>query len=257
MILDEIVARKKQQLQEEAAILPLSVLEKRASAAPAALDFEGCLRQNGLSVIAEVKKASPSKGIITDTFRPVETAKAYVEGGASAISVLTERHFFGGGDEILMQIRSEVKLPILRKDFMISERQVIEARAIGADAILLIAAILSDKDMMRYYQLATDLGLHCLFEAHTADETKRIAQTGARIIGINNRNLNTFAVDLSQFGQMYPHIPKDAVAVAESGIRNEQDAMWLRNAGADAILVGETLMRSGDIPNTLRTLKGS
>lgn len=255
MILDEIVARKKRQLAEEIAVTPYAILEKRAVEAPPVRDFEAALRMPGLSVIAEVKKASPSKGVIAADFRPVETAEAYEKGGAAAISVLTERHFFLGGDEVLTDVRSQVSLPVLRKDFIISGRQIVEARAIGADAVLLIAAILNDDKLRHFYRLATELKMHCLFEAHTEEETRRVAALGARIIGINHRNLNTFEVDLHQFERMAPFIPKGAVAVAESGIRDEKDAMWLASVGADAILVGETLMRAIHAGETIGMLR--
>lgn len=255
MILDDIVARKRRQLAEEIAAVPYPVLEKRMQSAPPVRDFEQALRAEGLSIIAEVKKASPSKGLIATDFRPVETAQAYERGGASCISVLTERHFFQGGDEILTAVRDQVRIPVLRKDFIISGRQIVEARAIGADAILLIAAILTDDRMSHFYRLATELGMHCLFEAHTEDETKRVAQLGAKIVGINNRDLNTFEVRLDQFERMMPHIPKGAVAVAESGIRDGRDAAYLRDCGADALLVGETLMKSGDIGEAIRELR--
>lgn len=255
MILDEIVARKKRQLAEEIAAVPYAELERRMQSAPPVRDFEAALRAEGVSIIAEVKKASPSKGLIAPEFKPVETALAYERGGASCISVLTERHFFLGGDEVLSAVREAVSIPVLRKDFIISGRQIVEARAIGADAILLIAAILTDEKMRHFYRLATELGLHCLFEAHTEEETRRIADAGARIVGINNRDLQTFKVDLGQFERMMPLIPRGAVAVAESGIQDGRDAMRLRNSGADALLVGETLMKTGDIAAAIAELK--
>lgn len=255
MILDDIVARKRIQLQEEAALVPLAELERLALKAPAPLDFEAAIRRAGVSVIAEVKKASPSKGLIAADFRPVETAKAYIAGGTDCISVLTERHFFQGSDEVLMQVRAAVGVPILRKDFLLEERQVIEARAIGADAILLIASILDDATIRRLFLLAEDLGMATLMEAHTTEEAKRLVQAGGRIIGINNRNLSTFAVDLGTFGRVRGVIPASCAAVAESGIHTAKDVRRLREDGCDAVLVGESLMRSGDPAGILMEFK--
>ncbi len=255
MILDDIVARKRLQLAEEASAVPVSVLERKALDAPPVRDFEAALRKPGLSVVAEVKKASPSKGLIAPDFRPVETALAYVDGGTDCISVLTERHFFQGSDEVLQAVRRNVPCPVLRKDFLLCERQVIEARAIGADAVLLIAAILDDATLVRLLRLAGELGMSALLEAHTCDEAKRLVQAGGRIIGVNNRNLGTFAVDLAIFGRVRREIPADCVTVAESGIAGPDDARRLRQDGCDAILVGETLMRSGAPARALAALK--
>lgn len=255
MILDEIVAKKRLQLAREAEATPVSVLERRALAAPPVRDFEAAIRKPGLSVIAEVKKASPSKGLIASDFRPVETARAYVEGGTDCISVLTERHFFQGSDEVLQAVREAVACPVLRKDFLLCERQVIEARAIGADAVLLIASILDDATLGRLLRLAGELGMSALLEAHTGDEAKRLVQAGGRIIGVNNRNLDTFDVDLSTFCRVRREIPNTCAAVAESGITGPDDARRLRRDGCDAILVGETLMRSGDPARALAELK--
>lgn len=255
MILDDIVAKKRLQLAEETAAMPVSVLERRALEAPPVRDFEAAIRKPGLSVIAEVKKASPSKGLIAPDFRPVETARAYVAGGTDCISVLTERHFFQGSDEVLVAVRQAVSCPILRKDFLLCERQVIEARAIGADAVLLIASILDDATLVRLLRLATELGMAALLEAHTEDEARRLVQAGGRIIGVNNRNLDTFAVDLGTFGRVRRVIPEACAAVAESGIHGPEDVRRLMADGCDAILVGESLMRSGDPAMALAELK--
>lgn len=256
MILDDIVARKRLQLMEEARETPLSVLEKQAMDAPPARDFHAALSGPGLSVIAEVKRASPSKGMIAEDFDYLGIARRYEAGGAAAVSVLTEKHFFKGDDRYLTEIRREISLPVLRKDFIITERQVIEARAIGAEAVLLIAAILDDAAMKRLYALAEELRMDCLFEAHDDAEIKRIADCGAKIIGINNRNLNTFEVSLSTFERLRERIPDGALAVAESGIHTREDALRMRNAGADAVLVGESLMRAGDSAAMIRELSG-
>lgn len=202
-----------------------------------------------------MKKASPSKGIIAPDFDYAKIASAYDGGGAEAISVLTERHFFQGSDTYLAEIKELVQIPVLRKDFMIDERQILESKAIGADAILLIAGILDDKTMRKLYELAQESGLHCLFEAHNEAEVKRAADCGARIIGVNNRNLKTFQIDLATFEQLRKFIPSGTLAVAESGIASSGDAQYMRQAGADAILVGETLMRTEDPGAMIKAFK--
>lgn len=247
MILDDIVARKRLDLIEEEKQIPASILLKKAENKIKTKDFYNALATKELSIIAEVKKASPSKGIIANNFNPTEIAKRYENEGASAISVLTEKHFFMGDNRYLTEISENVALPILRKDFIISERQIIEAKAIGADAILLIAAILDENTMKRFYSVASELNLDCLFEAHNMDELNKVISCGARIIGINNRNLNTFEVSLSTFEELAPFIPKNCLAVAESGIFTSEDAMRMANAGAAALLVGEALMKNGNL----------
>ncbi len=256
MILDDIVAAKRRDLAEEEGKVPLAVLERQAAVAPQARDFAAALAQPGLSVIAEVKRASPSKGLIAADFDPAAVAADYEQGGAAAISVLTERHFFLGSPGALRAVRQAVALPILRKDFIISERQVIEAHVIGADAILLIAAILDDAAMARLYRLASELGLTCLFEAHDGEEIRRVVNCGARVIGINNRNLKTMTTDLATFEKLRLLLPADVLAVAESGIHTAADARRMTLAGADAILVGESLMRAGDRAALLGGFRG-
>ena len=252
--LDEIVAAKRLDLAMEERAVPLPALIRQAHAAPPVRGFAAALAKPGLSVIAEVKRASPSKGMIAQDFDPAAIARQYGAGGASALSVLTERHWFLGCNRYLTQARAEVSVPVLRKDFIISPRQVVGARAIGADAILLIAAILDDRTMAELFAAAREYGLDCLFEAHTEAEVKRAADCGAQLIGINNRNLKTMEVDLSAFEALRRHIPQGVLAVAESGIHSAGDARQMREAGADAVLVGESLMRSGDPAAALREL---
>jgi indole-3-glycerol phosphate synthase len=256
VILDDIVAAKRLDLAMEEKAVPLPQLVRQAGAAPPVRDFHGALCAPGLSVIAEIKRASPSAGLIAGDFDPAAVALQYREGGAAAISVLTERHWFMGCNRHLTQARAAAGLPVLRKDFIISPRQVIGARAIGADAILLIAAILDDQLMRELSSLAQQHGLHCLFEAHTETDVKRAVDAGARIIGINNRDLKTMRVDLNTFVALRRHIPPGIAAVAESGIRTESDALRMREAGADAVLVGESLMRSADAAQALSQLRG-
>ena len=247
MILDDIVAKKRLDLADEEKQMPLSDLIKKAEKVTKHKDFYNALASKELSVIAEVKKASPSKGLISENFNPVQIAKKYENEGASAISVLTEKHFFMGDNRYLNEISETVSLPILRKDFIISEWQIYEAKAIGADAILLIAALLDENTMKRFYSLASELHLDCLFEAHNKDELNKVINCGARIIGINNRNLNTFEVSLTTFEELAFFIPKNCLAVAESGIFTSEDAKRMANAGAAAILVGEALMKNGKL----------
>lgn len=255
MILDDIVAAKRLDLKMEEQAVPLPMLMRQAQEAGPVRDFRAALAASGFSVIAEVKRASPSKGLISEEFDPVGIAMQYEAGGAAAISVLTERHWFRGCNRILTQVHDAVELPVLRKDFIIDPRQVIGARAIGADAILLIAAILDDRLMCELAALAAEYGLACLFEAHTEAEVKRCADCGAAIIGINNRNLKTMAVDLAAFEALHRHVPSGVLAVAESGIHKACDALRMHDAGADAILVGESLMRAPDAAEAVRELR--
>lgn len=257
MILDEIIAARRLDMQAERLAIPLPLLEKKAREAPAPRDFYAALAAPGLSIIAEVKRASPSAGLISEGFDAAKIAREYEYGGAAAISVLTERRWFMGSSRDLERVKEEVKPPVLRKDFIVDARQVIGSRAIGADAVLLIAAALTDRELTAFSQLAKEYGLHCLFEAHDETEVKRCADCGAPIIGVNNRNLQTIQVDLTTFETLRRFIPSGTLAVAESGIRTPADARRMRDAGADAILVGESLMRSGDSAAALAALRDS
>lgn len=257
MILDEIVASKRADMAMEELAFPYPMLVRKAQQAPPPRDFRSALAEPGLSVIAEVKRASPSAGLIAEDFDPAAIARQYAKGGAAAVSVLTERRWFMGSNRYLTRVRDNVMLPVLRKDFIICERQVVGARAIGADAILLIAAILDDKELSGLRTLAAEYGMASLVEAHTQDEVKRAVNAGAAIIGINNRDLATMQVSLSIFERLRMAIPAGTLAVAESGIRTPDDTRRMRDAGADAVLVGETLMRSDNIPSVLRRLRSS
>ena len=207
------------------------------------VSFSKSIKLDTLSVISEVKKASPSKGLICPDFDPVKTACEYEKSGANAISCLTEEHYFQGSGEYLKAIRAAVKLPILRKDFIIDEYQIYEARAIGADAVLLISAILSEGQMKEYSDIAHELDLECLVEVHNEEEYKKTLGFKPDMLGINNRNLYTFDVG------------DHAVLVSESGIKTNADMKKVRSLGADAVLIGETLMRSGNIGTTLHELR--
>ena len=220
--------------------------------------FANALSDRGgqtLGLIAEVKRASPSAGLIAETFDPVEIATRYAAAGADAISVLTDEKFFQGHLDHLRAVRAAVDLPVLRKDFVLDEVQIYEASAAGADAILLIVAALEQDDLLRLLDVATACQLDALVEVHTLEELDRALETDARIIGINNRNLATFEVDLATTETLSEQVPSGILLVSESGIRNADDSRRLRACGADGILVGETLMRSRDVAREVASLK--
>jgi indole-3-glycerol phosphate synthase len=210
----------------------------------------------GIALIAEVKKASPSAGIICTDFDPVRIAKEYEAAGANCLSVLTDVKFFQGALEYLRQIRAAVKLPLLRKDFIIDERQILEAIEWGADAILLIVSILSDEQLQQFHSLATEAGLAVLVEVHDAAELERALKTGAELIGVNNRDLKTFTVDLATTEKLAAKLNGKRILVAESGIHTRADVERLKKCGAKAILVGESLLRDGAIGRKVRQLLG-
>lgn len=241
--LAEIIAHKKietRALEEYAEKLRRDALLRN--------DFRGFRRAlvdpNSTKIIAEVKKASPSAGVIAGSFNPVEQAKAYEAGGAHALSVLTDEKFFQGHLDYLKQIREEVELPLLRKDFIISPLQIYESVVAGADAILLIVAALDDEILSRLYELAKDIQLDVLVEVHNMREMDRALDLGADIIGINNRNLKTFEVDLQTTEELAPEIPSETLGVSESGIKSTEDITFCKQQGIHCFLIGETLMRS-------------
>lgn len=257
MILDDIVADKRKELVQARLETPLRELEVRISQRNPPLDFAGALRGDGVSIIAEVKKASPSKGLLCPDFDPVALARAYAEGGAAAISVLTEVNYFQGSLDYLLQIRDAlgpVSVPLLRKDFIFEPYQVYEARAYGADAILLIAVIMEDSQMESLIALARELGMQVLVEVHNDTELTRVLRGSAGIIGINNRDLRTFEVDIHTTEQLCPLIPPDCIVVSESGVSRRDDIEKLREWGINAALVGEALVTAGDVVARLREL---
>ncbi len=231
-------------------------LVDQAAGMPPPRDFTAALRAEGLSCIAEVKRRSPSKGDLDPGLQPDLLAKDYETGGAACLSVLTDVEFFGGSVGDLTAARQATGLPVLRKDFTVQEADVADARLMGADAVLLIAAALSDAELTQCASLAARLGLAALVEVHDEDELARGLAAGAGLIGVNQRDLRTFQVDHERACAMAARIPPDVIAVAESGIRNADDARRLAQAGYDAILVGETLVRAGDRPAQLRELVG-
>ena len=251
-ILKKIIARKAEEVADAKARVPLSVLEAQLPQAPAVRDFVGALRAKldaGQSaVIAEVKKASPSKGVLRENFDPAAIACSYAEHGAACLSVLTDRDFFQGAPEYLQQARVASGLPVLRKDFMIDPYQVVEARVMGADCILLIAASLSDVQMDELASTAKSLGMAVLVEVHNRDELQRTLalNTPLEMVGINNRNLHTFEVSLDTTLALLPDIPHDRLVVTESGILTPEDVALMRAHGVNAFLVGEAFMRADE-----------
>jgi indole-3-glycerol phosphate synthase len=219
--------------------------------------FMDALRTPEMSFICEVKKASPSKGIIAEDFPYLDIARQYDAAGAAAISCLTEPKWFLGSDDYLREITGDVSCPVLRKDFVVDEYMIYQAKVLGASAILLIVSLLDDATILRYLELAHSLGLSALVETHDESEVERALASGAQIIGVNNRNLHDFSVDLSTAARMRELIPTGCVFVAESGVKDANDVAYFASAGADAALIGEALMRSGDIAATLASFKAA
>ncbi|MDP4092693.1 MAG: indole-3-glycerol phosphate synthase TrpC [Bacillota bacterium] len=258
MILDDIVIQKKLQLKEEKSKISIDGWKDRLKrpGLHKTLDFYGSLKRNGsVSIIAEIKKASPSKGLIRENFDPVEISREYNEAEVQAISVLTEKTFFQGSDDYLMRVRQAVPLPLLRKDFIIDLWQVYQSRYLGADAILLIAAILNDEELKKFHIVAGILGMQCLVEVHDRNELERALAVDARIIGINNRNLHTFEEDITTTEKLLNYIPHNKVVVSESGIRTPEDMKYLEELGVDAVLIGETFMRAASIKQKVLEMK--
>lgn len=253
-VLDSIVEGVREDLATRR--LPLSVLQEQLSAAPAVIDAHPRLATGTLEVIAEVKRSSPSKGALASIADPRSLAAQYEEAGAAIVSVLTERRRFGGELADLVAVRSAVSIPILRKDFMIDEYQFLEARAAGADVVLLIVAALSKNQLKDYYDLATELGMAVLVETHTLQEIEDAMVIEPRIIGVNARNLKTLEIDLDAFTKLIPEIPANLIRVAESGISQRSEVEVAASAGANAILVGETLVRSGNPRAAINQLLG-
>jgi indole-3-glycerol phosphate synthase len=256
-ILDMIVASKRYEIEENRARAPARELERRLDQAPPVRDFRAALETPGtVQVIAEVKKASPSAGVLRADFDPVAIARTYVRHGAAALSVLTDAPFFQGRLSYLTKVRAEVDRPLLRKDFILDAYQLLEARAAGADAVLLIAEILSDADMAGLLKAARELGMQALVEFHDTKNLGRALDSGAGLIGINNRNLRTFETRLEHSLELAGRCPADRCLVSESGIHCREDVLRLGEAGFRAVLVGETLMRAPDMGAKLNELRG-
>jgi indole-3-glycerol phosphate synthase len=257
MILDEIVENTRVELEARKRSLPLDTLRIMAQARPQPVNLFDALKGEPVKLIAEVKKASPSRGVIRRDFNPVEIAGEFADNGASAISVLTDARYFQGSLDFLTQINAALgpkRPPLLRKDFIFDPYQIYESRAYGADALLLIAAILKPPEIGELLELAHSLQMHCLVETHNEEEVKKAVESGARIIGINNRDLNTFKVDLETTSRLRPLIPDDRIVISESGLKNRGDLQKLQNLRVNAALVGETLMASTNIAAAMREL---
>jgi len=256
-ILDKIVVTKREEIRRARAKIPEEMLRRRLADAPPVRDFFAGLAEPGpIHLIAEVKKASPSEGVIRADFHPVEIARIYQQHGAACISVLTDEPYFQGSLNYLRQIRAVVDLPVLRKDFVIDPYQVLEARVAGADAVLLIAECLAGDSLGTLYDAIVELGMTPLVELFEPANLPRVLDAGARLVGINNRDLRTFQTDLEHTLRLRREIPPDRLVVGESGIRTRQDVLRLESAGVNAMLVGQSLMANPDIGAAVDTLLG-
>jgi indole-3-glycerol phosphate synthase len=253
-ILDEMMRYHREQLPKIMREVPAADLRALASVAPPALDFYAALKAPGVSLIAECKKASPSKGLIVRHYDPVKLARSYERAGARAISVLTDGRHFQGSLEDLRDVKEAVNIPVLRKDFTFDPYHIYEARAAGADAILLIAAVLGDNDIGDLLKLTHKSGMNALVEVHTEEELARVLPLEPRIIGVNNRNLQTFEVDFANTARLRAMIPAEIVVVGESGVKTAEDVQQMRDIGVDAILVGEALVKSKDAYQAARRM---
>ena len=255
MFLDKIVAETLTELEQRQKTIPLSELEAAIDKKPAPLDLASALSGDGISLIAEVKRASPSRGDLNLDLDAVALAKTYARCGAAAISVLTEeRYFKGSGSDLEAVKRALPDVPVLRKDFILEPYQLFEARAWGADAVLLIVAILDDAALKNLITISHKLGMHCLLEVHDEAELKRALRCDARLIGINNRNLHTLEVDINVTKRLRPLIPPGRIVVSESGIKGREDIQKLKDWGVDAVLIGEALVTTDDIPARIKEL---
>lgn len=257
MILDDICEYKREEVSRQMAAEPLDVIQERLEGLRKPRNFREALRGPRMSLIAEVKLASPVKGVFLDNVDPLDLAALYEQAGAHALSILTDEHYFQGALATLSQVHKRVGVPCLRKDFIIDEYQVYQARAAEADAILLIVRCLSDDQLRDFLQLARSLKMDCLVETHTAEEVERALKADAHIIGINNRDLGTFEVDLNTTLELKKMVPGGKVLVSESGIRSRADVQKLEDGGVDAILVGEALVTSKDIAGMIQHLLGN
>jgi indole-3-glycerol phosphate synthase len=257
MILDQIVEKKRGSLAKKKQEVSFEEIKRKAEHGKRVpIDFGAALTKNSqVAIIGEVKKASPSKGLIRPDFDPLFIAKQYRDAGVEAISVLTEEDFFQGSPLFLNQIRQRQTLPLLRKDFIIDAYQIYEAYVLGADALLLIAAILDHSSMTSYLELAEQLGMQCLVEAHNAEEIEQALSCGAKIIGINNRNLHTFEENIKTTEYLRSLLPSDKIIVSESGIRTPEDLHYLNSLGIDAVLIGEAFMRSENIVDAVKRMR--
>ncbi|MBN1405540.1 MAG: indole-3-glycerol phosphate synthase TrpC [Candidatus Omnitrophica bacterium] len=258
MMLAKIIEEKEKQIADaKKAFSRQEIIDKCASLSNSRHDFKHAVSKHGdINLIAEIKKASPSRGVIREDFNPQEIAKIYQFAGASAISVLTEEKYFLGSLDYINKIKQVCTLPILRKDFIIDEYQIYESRYFGADAILLIADILSIDEIRQFMEIAAALAIDCLLEVHNEEDLSKAINSGAGIIGINNRDLHTFKLSLKTSENIIPLIPKDRVIVVESGIKSNADAMYFKSLGANAVLIGEAFMDEADIAKKVKEVLG-
>lgn len=253
-VLDTIIAHKRQEVADARQNRPFSDLESALPGSPPVRDFAKALAQGSPGLIAEVKKASPSAGVIREDFEPVEIAQKYESAGANCLSVLTDEHFFQGHLDFLKDIRQRVSVPIMRKEFIIDRYQIAEARVAGADCCLLIAECLTDEQLMDLHRYAHDLGMQTLIELYEPQNLPRVLATGTELVGINNRNLKTFETTLDHTFDLKVNVPDDVLLISESGIRTHDDIQRLQDAGVAGVLVGETLMRQPDIEAAVASL---
>ncbi len=257
MILDRIVDYKKKKIEKEKKEMPIDKIISKVKEFGDTRDFKKSINNgDNLGIITEVKRASPSKGVIRENFDPVSIGIEYDKNKAEAISVLTEDKFFQGKNEYLSEIKRVTKAPILRKDFIIDPYQIFQSRILGADAILLIAAILSEKKLIEFQNIAKNLGLQCLVEVHDRSELEIVLEVGSDIIGINNRNLKTFVTDIRMTEELMKFIPKDKTVISESGIKDRKDMIFVKELGVKGVLIGESLMRAESIAEKLSELRG-
>jgi len=255
-ILEDILASKRKEIAEKKKTRPLALLTKELDRRSPPRDFKKSLKGKKIQLIGEIKKASPIKGLLRDHFDPVELARAYERSGASALSVLTDEPFFQGSLSYVAQVKSAVKIPVLRKEFILDRYQIDESAAAGSDAILLIAALLSKKELTNFIGRSAELGMESLVEVHTEEDLEKAIACGAEVIGVNNRDLNTFKVDLAVSERLIKKMPKDKIAVSESGIHSREEVAHLEELGFHAVLIGEAFMKHPYLEQAVHEVMG-
>ena len=255
-ILAEIISYKKKRIAQKKEKIPLAKLKDKIAELPSARNFKRAISSSGkINLICEIKRASPSSGLICKDFQPKEIAQTYERNGAAAISILTEEKYFQGDILHLFSVKQTVKIPLLRKDFIIDEYQLFESRAFGADAVLLISSLLNVEEMANFMKIVENLGMEALLEVHSEEDLEKVLSTPADVIGINNRDLKDFTVDLKVTENLVKKIPKGKIVVSESGIKSKEDVLLLKNVGINAILLGQVLLESEDIGRKLREMR--
>ncbi|OQA91828.1 MAG: Indole-3-glycerol phosphate synthase [Elusimicrobia bacterium ADurb.Bin231] len=255
-VLDQIINHKKVEIERRKNALPLSIITKSLDALEKSRDFKKAISVPGrINIIAEIKKSSPSAGVISDTLDVRKISEIYEKSGASAISVLTEEKYFGGDIFHIALVKQKTTLPVLRKDFILEEYQIYESKYFGADAVLLIASILTKQEIIKFFTLAKSIGLSVITEVHKETELETVLESGSEIIGINNRNLSDLSVDLTTSLKLKPMIPVDKIVISESGIKSKEEVKMLKNIGINAILIGHKFLESPDIAKTMHDIK--